>query len=762
MEWVFGAAGTLAVGVLMTVLSSEVTDAWRGLKARLSGRGGRRVPAGRGTVGELRAGETEAAVPPGPAHFVDREKETAVADAVLLRPPSPDGAAPPVAMLAVSGLPGMGKSAFQSRWVRENSGRFSGKPVYVNFAELPGGSQTARLSAAVAEALQQLEVGPRHLPDTLAGLTRLYRELSAQRRLLVVLDQITEAAQVRALVPSGPGSAVLAAGPSRIGELTLMGAQLLPLQPLEPEHGLQLLTRLVGDGSRIRAEPEAARRAVEFCGGLPVALGIVAARLAMEPRLTLRALVAELSDEERRLEGLSIPGEELGVSAVIGMAYGKLPAEAALLYGRLGLLPGPRFDDEVAAAVGGVGTAVARRALARLESAGLVEAADDDGRRRFVSLVGLHARARGTAEPEAERNAALARVIRHYVRRVAQADEAVTGPRLRVTDHAEVLRDAPPSPFAGDAAGGGAGGGAGDGAKSAALKWLHRERADLLAVHETAAALGEHRAVWQLAEGLTALFLNHRYLQDWIATGLRGVEAAARDGQPAAEARLAALTSRPLTDLDRLDEAQALLERAGARLADVREGHAGYAGLPVLRPSVLEFTGRLWDRLDPPRAIATYEEALAAYREAGEERGAAIARYLLGCALDAAGRPGEAEESLRAAVDGFTRLSAYGPGGDRRMAGRARAAAGDVLLHLGRRPEALAEYLAAARLLAVEDAAHYEAAVREKLAALAHEDGDISAHRERLTRAAELYGKEGNPRAGELRDELRRLYPEAE
>lgn len=754
MEWVIGVGGPLAVGVLMTVvmtvLSSEVTDAWKRLRARLFGGGEQRAVPGGAGAGELRAGDAADPMPAGPAYFVDRETETAVADATLLPPPSPGGAAPPVPMLAVSGLHGMGKSAFLSRWVRANSARFSGKPVYVNFAELPGGSQTARLSAAVAEALQQLQVGPRHLPDTLAGLTRLYRQLSAQRRLLVVLDQITEAAQVRALVPSGPGSAVLAAGPARIGELTLMGAQLLPLQPLEPEHGLHLLTRLVGDGSRIGAEPGAARQAVEFCAGLPVALGIVGARLAMEPRLTLRALVTELSDEEQRLDGLSIPGEELGVSAVIEMAYGKLPAEIAQFYGRLGLLPGPRFDDEVAAAVGGVRTADARRWLARLESAGLVGAADGNGRRRFVSLVGLHARARAMAEPEAERHAALTRVIRHYVRRVAQADEAVMGARLRVTDHGEVLRDAPSGPFAGD------------GAKSAALKWLHRERAELLAVHEAAAGLEDHRAVWQLAEGLTALFLNHRYLQDWIASGLRGVEAAAREGEPAAEARLAALTSRPLTDLDRLDEARALLERAGARLADVREGHAGYAGLPVLRPSVLEFTGRLWDRLDPPRAIATYEQALALYREAGEERGAAIARYLLGCSLDAAGRAAEAEETLRAAVDGFAGLSGYGDGGDKRMAGRARAAMGDVLLHLGRRPEALDEYAAAGRLLKAEQAAHYEAAVREKQAALAREDGDVSAHREHLARTVELYEQEGNPRAGELRAELIRLYPAAE
>ncbi|GAA2115946.1 NB-ARC domain-containing protein [Streptomyces synnematoformans] len=753
MEWLIGAAGTVAVGVLMAVLSSEVTDGWKRVKTRLAGRGER--GAGNGSP-----------VPAGAAYFVDREKETELADATLLPPAGrggtsgtagaagaagavrPDGAARPVAMLAVSGMPGMGKSAFQSRWVDANKGRFSGRPVYVNFEELPGGTPTARLSAAVAEALQQLEVGLNHLPASLAGLTRLYRQESARRRLLVVLDEITEAAQVRALLPSGPGSAVLAAGPSRIGELTLMGAQPLQLQPLEPEHGLQLLTHLVGDGSRIGAEPEAARQAVEFCAGLPVALGIVGARLAMEPRLTLRALVAELSDEERRLEGLSIPGEELGVSAVIGMAYGNLPAEAARLYGRLGLLPGPRFDDEVAAAAGGLRPPAARRALARLESAGLVEAADEHGRRRFVSLVGLHARARGTAEPEAEQNAALARVVRHYVRRVAQADRAVMGTRLRVTDHGELLRDAPPGPFAGD------------GAKSAALEWLHRERAELLAVHEAAAAAEDPRAVWQLAEGLTALFLNHRYLQDWTATGLRGVEAAARDGEPAAEARLAALTSRPLTDLDRLDDAQALLERAGARLSDVRRGHAGYADLPVLRPSVLEFTGRLWDRLDPPRAIATYEEALAAYREAGEERGAAIARYLLGRALDAAGRPAEAAEALRAAVGGFEGLSGYGPRGDRRMAGRARAGAGDVLLHLGRRPEAQEEYLAAARLLQAEEAAHYEAAVREKLAALAREDGGISGQREHLARAAELYAKEGNPRAGELRDELRRLYPQ--
>ncbi|OMI37596.1 NB-ARC domain-containing protein [Streptomyces sparsogenes] len=679
-------------------------------------------------------------------------------------PGGPDGSGGPAGagsprIALLSGLPGVGKRATVRRWVERARDRFPGGQLYVDFARLRReGAAGGDVSEGLRHCLRSIGVAEEYLSGDLAELTAHYRSHSAERRVVVVLDEVSEPAQVRALIPKAPGSVVLATSRDRLGELVWDGARLLPVEPLSADSGRRLLARLCGE-DRVRAEPEAAARLVEWCGGLPVALYVVAARLAVHRRLTLSALAAELADENRRLAGLSMtgergmggprmggprmgdsrPGEEHTVSAVFTVAYRDLPQDVARLYRLLGACPGRSFDTGGAAAVGGLPASAVTPLLDALERASLLDVGED-GRYRLHDLVRLHARDLAGAE---EREAALARAMEYQLTGAAFADRAIMGWRLRIADHEERMRRAGPDPFDRNRSGG-----EGDG-REAALAWLEAERADALAVLRAAAAHGGmDRQTWQLAEALTALYLHHRHLADWIESGELGAEAAARDGQPAAEARLRAVLSRPLMDLGEFERARQQLDTAILRADEAAAATPEDRRLTLLRGSVQEFSGRYWDRFDPSRAAEAYAAARALSAEAGEERGVAIALYFLGCSQSATGRH---EEGLATLRDADERLRGLG---DVRMAARAQAAIGVAYEALGRTAEAVEALEEAARALRDRNATHYEAQALETLADIAARTGDTASLRRHLRRAVEIHESGGSPRAPELRARL--------
>ncbi|AEW94540.1 MULTISPECIES: NB-ARC domain-containing protein [Streptomycetaceae] len=665
-------------------------------------------------------------VPPLTVRFVNRRADLAALDhwsAGL-------GAAGLVGVGVLRGLPGVGKTATARRWAHEARDRFPDGQLFADFAELrdrAGGD----VSEALRAFLTGLGVSDACMPDSLAGRSELYRQRSRGRRLLVVLDDVDQPAQVRALIPAGPGSAVLVTSHGTLGELiALDGARPLPVEPLDPDSGLRVLADRLGLGpDAVEAERPALERLVELCAGLPVALHVVAARLLTEPHLTATALAAELADERRRLAAMSLPGDH-SVSAVLTTAYAQLPADAARLYRLLGSLPGRTFDLGTAAAAAGLAPDDTGTLLATVHQAGLLETTPDR-RYRFHDLVRLHAReqARRHEPPEAERELT-ARVATHYLALTALADRAVRADRLRVADLDGLLRDAP-DPFA-------------EPGGPAPLDWLEAERANILAVLRATARHGLHTVTWQLAEAFTVLFLHHRHLGDWRESLELGARAAAEDVAPAAEARLRSMLSRPLMDLAEYDRARAELRTATA-CADA-------AGNTELAASVREFTGRYWDRFDPAKAVDAYRESLELNLRAGQARGAAIARYFLGCAQDAGGDPRTALETLRAARDGLLARD------DLRMAARVTAAIGTAHDHLGETAEAVRALDEAARTLREQRATHYEAQALTALADLLERTGgDRRTLLAALRRAHEILHEGGSPQAPALRARLDRL-----
>lgn len=629
----------------------------------------------------------------------------------------------------ISGIPGVGKTTLACRWADTARDRFPDGQIFVDYAVLrrqAGGD----VSAAVGMCLRALGVHDTFMPESLEDRTALFRSRSAGRRILVVLDDVSQPGQVRPLVPKGPGSAVLVTSNGKLGELALDGARLMSLEPLDMASGLRLLAQRCGEAA-VEAERGAAERLVGFCAGLPKALQLVAARLLTSKRLTMSQLAEELADETRRLRGLSLRGEH-SVSAVLDLTYRALPPDAARLYRVLGWLPGRTFDVGTAAVAACLDVREAEAFLDVLEESSLVDVTED-GRFRFHDLVRLHARERAaeaSEEAEAGQRAVVERVATHYLALTAFADRAVREDRLRIANLAGLLRDAS-DPFA--AAGG-----------PDPLAWLEAERAGILAVLREASRLGLHQHVWQLAEGFTVLFLHRRYLGDWKECLELGATAAAEALVPAAEARLRSLLSRPLMDLGEYDRARAELEKAVA-CAEV-SAHA------ALKASVQEFFGRYWDRFAPSSAMEAYRRSVELNIEAGEWRGVAIATYFLGCAQDAAGRHDQALETLRRAHQDLLARD------DKRMAARALAAVGAVHEHMGDPDTAMRVLGEAIDALHAQKASHYEAQALVLLADITEQTGGaLETVREHLIRAYEIYEAGGSPEAERLRARLDRL-----
>lgn len=148
-------------------------------------------------------------------------------------------------------------------------------------------------------------------PLALAEQAALYRTVTAGRSLLVVLDNAYSAAQVRVLLPAPGSSTVVVTSRNRLVGLVPDGARLLDVAPLAVDDAVRLLDRTVGE-DRIAQERDRAEDLAAICGGLPIALCVAAARLAVRPRLSVGRVVGELADEASRLGGLSADRRRLG------------------------------------------------------------------------------------------------------------------------------------------------------------------------------------------------------------------------------------------------------------------------------------------------------------------------------------------------------------------------------------------------------------------------------------------------------------------
>ncbi|MBK1783276.1 AfsR/SARP family transcriptional regulator [Prauserella cavernicola] len=275
-------------------------------------------------------------------------------------------------IVVVDGPAGVGKTALARYWADHAAHRFPGGLLHV---DLRGFHQDSPASAhdALGELLCAAGTPEAELPGGVSARAAAFRRLTAQRRMLVLLDNARDAEQVRPLLP-GTGSVALVTSQSQLrGLVARDGAVRLSVAPLGVRDGAAVVAALAGR-ELVAADPAAVYELVELCGGLPLALRIAVERLARVPGLTPAALVQELRREETRLDLLATgDGEYASVRATLGRAAALLrPEESALLYA-LASEAKTDFDvDDAARLIGGDGV-LARVRLDRLVALNLVD-----------------------------------------------------------------------------------------------------------------------------------------------------------------------------------------------------------------------------------------------------------------------------------------------------------------------------------------------------------------------------------------------------
>ncbi len=348
-------------------------------------------------------------LPADPDGFTGRDRELA---AVL-------AAAEPGATVVIEGMAGVGKTsvAVHAAHLLARSRAFD----HVLFADLrgfhPDPSQPPARPAAVLDAFLRLLRVPRgrHRGD---GGAELFRSLLRDRAALVVLDDAATAEQVLPLLPLG--SAGVALVTSRHGLAGLSFARRLTLDVMDPADAVALLRRTVG-GGRTDAEPGVAERIAALSGRLPLALGLVAARIRAGPDWSLADHGDHLAERIGRLQ-LDDP-----IAVSIGLSHDAVAEDCRRTLRYAALHPGPRLDEAAVAALPGIDRITARCHLDQLLDQHLL-VRHDAGRFALHDLVRAFARARALdTERTADRRDAITRLTEHYLT-AATATAAVEFP----------------------------------------------------------------------------------------------------------------------------------------------------------------------------------------------------------------------------------------------------------------------------------------------------------------------------------------------
>ena len=382
----------------------------------------RTPPAGQATV-------VPRQLPAGVAHFAGRTAELAELQAWQHEAASADGVAK---VLVIGGTAGAGKTALAVHWAHQSAAEFPDGQLYVNLRGFdPSGTPVAP-GDALRWFLGAYGVSEEQIPDSVEAQSALYRSVLAGKRVLVILDNARDAAQVRPLLPGSRSCLALVTSRARLpGLAATEGARLVPLDVLTAGDAHELLASRLGE--RARAEADAAHQLTEACSRLPLALSIVAARVAARPYLPLADLARELADAQGRLEALDAGDPVASIRAVFSWSCEQLSGPAARMFRLLGLHAGPDVTIAAAASLAGVDRGQAAAAVAELADTHLI-AEHAPGRYAFHDLLRAYAAylARAT-DSDAERHDAVLRVLDHYLHTSSAGSRVLNPVRPHIT-----------------------------------------------------------------------------------------------------------------------------------------------------------------------------------------------------------------------------------------------------------------------------------------------------------------------------------------
>lgn len=357
-----------------------------------------------------------------PADISDFTGRAAELDQLVDMLPTQDGGATATTVIAIDGMPGVGKTALAVHAAHKLVPHFPDAQLFVDLHAHTADHDPLAPAVVLGGLLRAVDVPADKIPSNLADRSAMWRANLADRRALLVLDNVADTAQIRPLLPGSPGCLTLVTSRHRLTGLD--GAQVLSLDMMPEADERDLFRRVIGDG-RPAAEPGAVADVLAHCGHLPLAIRIAAARLRHRPTWTVAHLAARLADNKRRLAELRT--EDRSVAVAFGLSYRSLTSDYQRLFRLLGLVTRRDIDRHAAAALADLPASRAEHLLEGLVDAHLLRQ-HAPGRYCMHRLLQAYS-AQLVADAD-DQNAAVSRLCKHYLRTV---DVGVLHPTPQVT-----------------------------------------------------------------------------------------------------------------------------------------------------------------------------------------------------------------------------------------------------------------------------------------------------------------------------------------
>jgi len=675
-------------------------------------------------------GATPRQLPPAVADFTGRATELERLTRVL---DAGSGSGPGTVMItAIGGMAGVGKTTLALHWAHQVASRFPDGQLYVNLRGFDPSGTPVTAPEAIRRFLDALGVAAGRIPASPDVQAGLYRSLLASRRMLIVLDNARDEQQVRPLLPASAGTLVLVTSRSQLAGLAAAeGARLLSLDALARGEATELLAARIGS-DRAGRELSAIGEIADLSARLPLAVAIAAARAVTRPSLPLAALAGELRNAAGRLDALDAGDPAASVRAVFSWSVRHLSRDAARMFGLLGIHPGPDISVPAAASLAGCDLARARRDLGELARAHLLS-------ERLPGRYALHDLLRAYAAEqardsggEAERDAAVGRMLDHYLQSAAHAAQLLNPshePVVLVTPRPDASPEQPAD-------------------HRQALTWFEDEHQVLLAALTLAAESGRDAHAWQLAWALAPYLQTRGHWQEWAATQRTALAAATRLGDLVAQAVCSRLLAAAYSDLGEygessrlFNESLSLYQRLGNRLGEAKVEH----NLAALA----EGQGRYADVLEHA------EKALRLYQAIGDKASEAAALNNVGWTHGLLGDYQRARAICRQALVLCTEV------GHHWLEGYVCDSLGYAEHHLGNLAEAAACYQRALSLHREAGDRFTEAEALAHLGETCQAAGRLAQAREAWQQALGIFDDLGNrDAAGRVRTLLARSGPE--
>ncbi|WP_165952628.1 AfsR/SARP family transcriptional regulator [Kribbella albertanoniae] len=591
---------------------------------------------------------------------------------------------------AITGPGGIGKTTLAVHWAHQAAGRFPDGQLYLNLRGFDPLGTPMPPSEAVRGVLEALGQPTQEIPAGLEARAALFRSLIAGRRVLVLLDNARDAEQVRPMLPGAGGCLVVVTSRNALAGLVAeRGAEPIRLDPFATADAWALLQARLTE-ERLTAEPAAVADLLRPCGGLPLALAVVAGRAAQHPTRPLAELAGELASP-RRLDAFDTDDPRTTIRAVFDSSYDALEPEAQRAFRLLGLHPGPDISASAAASL--TGNASVHTALRQLEAAHLVTV--QGGRYGMHDLVRVYAAE--LAESDPERGVAARRMLDHYLWGSYTSEQFLVPHRLPPALVPPPVRPgvAPDEPADPDTA----------------IAWFGAERLVLLRLVHAAWATDLDAVVIQFSDTFGTFLWQQRLFDDWITVEKLALAAAERLGDRAAATMAHKGLGRAYIGLGRYPEAAGQLDAAleiacssgdqmgvagcHQMLAALHERQRDYASARHHAQQAHELHTRLGDEANCASSLnqigwfsallGEYAAAVSACKaaiEIGRGRTLAAAWDSLGYAYHHSGDHGAAIDAYRHAVAGWRET------GDQHFVADTLTHLGDALEDAGEHAEA--------------------------------------------------------------------------